>query len=85
MLIYILWVTYIAVVVAVGVGIFFLLKNLWLAIASGFLFGLLLFMLEKDRLTNDQKKKTSYKILLWGSWIAFILSYGFFLFLSMKK
>ena len=79
----IMWTVYIITVVVVVILCFFLF-NLWLAIANGLLAGLLAFLVLADRLSSKQKRSISYYLLFFLSWGAFIISYGWFLFLAKK-
>lgn len=80
----ILWVTYILIVIIVT-GLALFLFNFEFALANGALFGLIVLLILRERLDEDDEGSTSFIILYIAAWILFILTYGYYLVRNIDK
>ena len=80
----VLWVTYILIVIIVT-GLALFLFNFEFALANGALFGLIVLLLLRERLDEDDEGSTSFIILYIAAWILFILTYGYYLVKNVNK
>lgn len=80
----ILWITYILVfIIVTGLALF--LFNIEFAVANGALFSLIVLLVLRERLDEEDEGSTSFIILYIAAWILFVLTYGYYLVRHVDK